>query len=166
MLQIPTYLDSFPLCGSGRLQWIGVRPARGTAIQAVEEALIDPRYALVGDRYARGDGKRAITLVQAEHLPMIAQWLGLDVLDPALLRRNLVVSGVNLIALKGRQFRIGNALLLGTGPCDPCSKMEHTLGAGALQALRGHGGITASVLSGGRIALGDVLLPLARGSDQ
>lgn len=159
-MQIPTYLDQFPISGSGRLEWIGVRPARGSAVQAVSEALIDPRLALIGDRYARGDGKRALTLIQAEHLPLIARWLLLEKLDPAVLRRNLLVSGINLIALKGRQFRIGEAVLLGTGPCDPCSKMEQTLGRGALQAMRGHGGITASVVSGGRIAVGDALLPL------
>jgi MOSC domain-containing protein YiiM len=154
-MSTPNWLEQFPISGTGRLEWIGVRPARGVAVQSVSEALIDVRHALVGDRYARGDGKRAITLIQAEHLPLIARWLDRQSLDPALLRRNLLVSGLNLIGLKGRSFVIGEALLLGTGPCDPCSKMESLLGPGALQAMRGHGGLTASVLRGGRIAVGD-----------
>jgi MOSC domain-containing protein YiiM len=70
------------------------------------------------------------------------------------LRRNLVVSGVNLLALKGRRFLVGEAMLEGTGPCHPCSRMEEALGPGGLNAMRGHGGLNARVLQGGLIRLG------------
>ena len=112
---------------------------------------------LVGDRYAGRSGTRAVTLIQAEHVPVSAALCDLDALDPAVLRRNVVVSGLNLLALRGVRFRLGSALLEGTGPCAPCSKMERALGPGAYNALRGHGGLTARVLDIGYVTTGDPL---------
>ena len=77
--------------------------------------------------------------------------------EPALLRRNVVVRGISLIALKGRRFRIGTAVFEGTGPCDPCSRMEEALGPGGLNAMRGHGGLTACVIEAGRFRVGDAV---------
>jgi len=110
---------------------------------------------LIGDRFAGGSGKRGITLIQAEHLPVIAALAGKSELRPALLRRNLMVSGIPVLALKGCRFRIGEVVCEGTGPCDPCSRMEDALGVGGYNAMRGHGGVTARVLSGGWIRIGD-----------
>ena len=77
------------------------------------------------------------------------------VIDPGLLRRNVVVSGINLLALKDRTFRIGDAVLEMTGHCHPCSRMETNLGPGGYNAMRGHGGITARVIEPGTISTGD-----------
>ena len=74
------------------------------------------------------------------------------------LRRNVVVSGIPLIALKGRRFRIGDVLLEGTDPCDPCSRMEAALGAGGYNAMRGMGGLCARILEGGSLRLGDAVI--------
>lgn len=109
------------------------------------------------DRYGGSSGGRGITLIQAEHLPVIAALAGLDAVEPAVLRRNLVVSGIPLIALKGRRFRIGELLCEGTGPCDPCSRMELALGAGGYNAMRGHGGLCARILHGGTLRIGDAV---------
>jgi MOSC domain-containing protein YiiM len=142
---------------AGRADFIGVRPARGQAMQAVDAVQAVAGRGLVGDRYAGGSGKRGVTLVQAEHLPVIAALAGLDAVDPTTLRRNLVVAGIPLLALKGRVFRVGDVLLEGTGPCDPCSKMEAALGEGGYNAMRGHGGLCARIVEGGVIRLGDTV---------
>ena len=104
-------------------------------------------------------GKRQVTLIQAEHLSVIAALAGLETVTPEHLRRNVVVSGLALLALKDRRFRIGDVLLEGTGECHPCSRMEEAFGPGGYNAVRGHGGITARVLEGGLIEVGGLLVP-------
>ncbi len=147
-------LDTAPQVG--RLEWIGLSPGRRQPIQTVEEVLVEVGTGLRGDRHAQsGRGKRQVTLIQAEHLPVIAAICGREEVRPEQLRRNLVVSGLNLRALKKRHFRVGSVVLEGTGPCDPCSLMEENLGPGGYNAMRGHGGITARVLEAGTIRLQD-----------
>ena len=125
----------------------------------VDEATLDARQGLIGDHYSsRTGGARHVTLIQAEHLSAIAAHLGLDMATPEQLRRNIVVSGLNLLALKGRRFNLGEALLEATGECHPCSRMEEILGAGGYNAVRGHGGITARVIAGGVVRLGDAMV--------
>ena len=85
----------------------------------------------------------------------------LAAVSPAILRRNVVVSGLPVIALKGRRFRIGTAVFEGTGDCDPCSRMEAALGPGGYNAMRQHGGLCARVIASGSFALGDAVEPLA-----
>ena len=141
---------------TGRLEWIGLRPAHRAPMQVVESVPVEAGRGLIGDRYADSPGtKRQVTLIQAEHLPVIATLTGHAQLSPERLRRNLVVSGINLLALKDRRFRIGAVLLEGTGLCHPCSRMEEVLGTGGYNAMRGHGGITARVLAGGMLRVAD-----------
>ena len=145
---------------AGQVHWIGLRPARDVPMRAVDSAEAVAGKGLRGDRYGSGSGKRGITLIQAEHLPAIATLAGLDAVEPATLRRNLVVSGLPLIALKGRRFRIGDVLCEGTAPCDPCSRMELALGVGGYNAMRGHGGLCARILEGGTLRVGDAVVAL------
>ena len=56
------------------------------------------------------------------------------------------------MALKDVTFRLGGAVLKGTGPCHPCSRMEQVLGTGGYNAMRGHGGLTAIVLEDGDVS--------------
>ncbi|MEM6357228.1 MAG: MOSC domain-containing protein [Pseudomonadota bacterium] len=143
---------------AGRVTWIGVRPARHAEVRALDAAAVN-EGGLEGDHRSR-PGKRAITLIQAEHLAVIAALLGRNAVAPELLRRNIVVGGINLLGLRNRRFRIGSAVLEGSGLCAPCSRMETALGHGGYTAVRGHGGITASVVLAGQVALGDSVAPI------
>lgn len=139
----------------GELKWIGIRPERKAPMIDLHSAEAVAGRGLVGDRYSSKNGKRQVTLIQGEHLIAIASLLGRAPVSPELLRRNLVVTGINLIALKDKQFRVGDALLEYTGLCHPCSAMEATFGAGGYNAVRGHGGITARIIESGFMVLGD-----------
>jgi MOSC domain-containing protein YiiM len=146
---------------AGKLEWIGLRPAHRAPVQVVASVRAEAGQGLIGDRHAESPGtKRQVTLIQAEHLPVIAALTGHAAIPPEWLRRNLVVSGINLLALKDRRFRIGAVLLEGTGLCHPCSRMEEALGAGGYNAMRGHGGITARVIESGIIYVGDRAISL------
>ncbi|MCL4831049.1 MAG: MOSC domain-containing protein [Caldilineaceae bacterium] len=148
-------LNSLPQ--TGEVLWIGLRPGHRQPVEAVEGAEALPGSGLVGDRFrGRGDeSQRQVTLIQAEHLAAVGSFLGGPPIDPARLRRNIVVSGLNLLALKDKRFRMGEAVLEYTGNCHPCSRMEESLGPGGYNAMRGHGGITARVVEGGLIRVGD-----------
>lgn len=140
----------------GRVDWIGLRATRRARLVAVATARID-ESGLDGD-HARA-GKRAVTLIQAEHLPVIAALLGRDTVRPEDLRRNIVISGLNLAALRKRDCRLGDTVLHVEGPCPPCSRMEETFGPGGYSAIRGHGGWYARVLSPGTVSIGDTATP-------
>ncbi len=152
-------MDVFPR--SGVVEWIGVRPGRGEPMRKQAALSAYPRGGITGDRYDGESGKRHVTLIQAEHLEAVASFLGLDApVDPNLVRRNIVVRGINLLTLKGRRFQVGRAVLEHTGSCHPCLNMEAALGEGGYNAMRQHGGITARVVTGGMIKRGDAVIAL------
>lgn len=152
-------VDTLPQVGE--VVWIGLRPAHREAVQVVEGAEAQPGIGLVGDRFRGGpESPRQVTLIQAEHLAAVGSMLGRGSVDPALCRRNVVVSGLNLLALKDKRFRLGDAVLEYSGLCHPCSRMEEALGPGGYNAMRGHGGVIARVVEGGLIRVGDRVLAL------
>ena len=150
---------------SGQLELIVLRPERNAPTRCCDEVMALVGQGLEGDRSAEGPGggKRQVTLIQSEHLPVISALMGRAVtVNAQLLRRNLVVAGINLLAARALfkdqplLLRIGADVVLEiTGPCEPCSKMEAALGPGAYNAMRGHGGVTARVLAGGLLRAGD-----------
>jgi MOSC domain-containing protein YiiM len=157
--------STFPHAGT--LQAIYLRPARRVQAVSPQVAQAIAGRGLEGDRSSHSaafGGKRQVTLLQAEHLSAVAAFLRREAIDPALLRRNLLVAGLNLHAAKAlfadqplRLFVGAEAVLEITGPCEPCSRMEETFGPGAYNALRGHGGMTARVLVGGALRVGDAV---------
>jgi len=137
----------------GRVEQIGTRPVRHGAIVGRTEWDLTDREQDHGNK----TGKRAVTLIQAEHVAAIAALSGaeLDALD---LRRNLIVSGVNLESLRQHgRFAVGDVVLEGTVECDPCNQMEDLLGPGGLAAMMGMGGICARIVTPGVVRVGDVV---------
>ena len=157
MQSIKSLTQQFPR--SGKLTWIGLRPARKQAMIHVNEAVADPNQGLIGDRYNGRSGKRQVTLFQQEHLAVIAGLMSKQV-SADMLRRNLLVSGINLLALKGQYFSIGEVIFRVTGFCHPCSQMEVVLGVGGYNAMRGHGGLTAQIITSGCININDSVVAL------
>ena len=164
MKTLPDLFGQFPQ--PGRVEWIGVRPQDGGRPVAVADVRAIAGVGLQGDHYGGGArGKRHVTLIQQEHLAVVAKLLALRdgivvpvPIDPSIVRRNIVISGLNLLALRSHRFRLGDALLEFTEPCHPCSQMEAALGRGGYNAMRGHGGICARLIDGGLIRIGDTLV--------
>jgi len=145
----------------GCIEAIVVRGAPRERARLVDETTALAGIGLADDRLGRrGEAElstRQLTLIQREHLPLIAAFARRGPIDPVDLRRNLVVSGINLLTLKKARVRVGEALIEIVGPCAPCSRMEEVIGPGGYAAMRGHGGMTARILEGGRIAVGDTV---------
>lgn len=144
----------------GTVRWVGLRPARHATMEIVAEMVLEPLSGVIGDHYSGRGGARQVSLIGEENLAAIGAFMGGGAADPQLLRRNIVVCGVNLLALKGRQFSLGGAVLAYSGDCHPCSRMETLLGPGGYNAVRGQGGILARVISGGIVRIGDSLTRL------
>jgi MOSC domain-containing protein YiiM len=154
----------------GRLNGIFLRPSGRSEVQQVIKAMVISERGLEGDHSSlRPQGRRGVTrqvtLIQFEHLPVIAALAGLKQVDAALLRRNLLISGLNLLAARTLFsdqpliLKLGDKVILEvTGPCQPCSRMEEVLGTGGYNAMRGHGGLTARVLVGGMLHVDDKVI--------
>ncbi|VAW65985.1 hypothetical protein MNBD_GAMMA10-2835 [hydrothermal vent metagenome] len=140
----------------GQLEWIGIRTRKRSPLTELQDVAV-VKAGLRGDHYAGRSGNRSVTLIQYEHVLAFPALMHRDRVSYSDLRRNLVISGINLLALKDREFQIGTAVLKMTGLCHPCARMEQIFGEGAYNALRGHGGINARVVEPGEIKLMDKL---------
>lgn len=150
MQPLPTYArrridDAAPM---GVIEAIQVRPARRAPMLALEAWDLTERL----DR-ARSE-KRALTLIQHEHLEVVASLLGAPVSFEET-RRNISVRRFNLEAARGRALQLGSAIVEITGRCHPCGRMEETLGPGGFTAMFGHGGFTARIVTPGVLRVGD-----------
>jgi MOSC domain-containing protein YiiM len=149
----------------GRVEAIVVRAHSRDPARSVEATTAIAGVGLADDRLGvRGEPElttRQVTLIQAEHLAVIAQLARVPRVDPLGLRRNLVIAGINLLALKNAKLQVGAAVLELVGPCQPCSRMEEAIGPGGYAAMRGHGGMTARVIGDGAIRVGDAVRVVA-----
>jgi MOSC domain-containing protein YiiM len=122
---------------------------------------------LAGDRYALGGGtwaqypdlEKQVTLIDRDDVAAVAAETSSE-LTPGDTRRNIVTTGIDLPALVGQWFRVGDALLFGMKRCPPCTHLERLTGVRLVKAMAYRGGINAAVVAGGPIAEGSLVRPV------
>jgi hypothetical protein len=152
----------------GTVEGLAVAPAAEAPMQLLEVAQARAGRGFDGDRYAAGAGTftpRAgrrpgydLTLIAAEVLDEMAA--AGHVLDFAGTRRNVLTRGIDVNALVGRRFRIGDVLCEGRRLCEPCVHLDRLSGPGVLRPLIHRGGLRADVLTDGEIRLGAPVHPV------
>ncbi|MEY2559319.1 MAG: hypothetical protein QOE34_2744 [Verrucomicrobiota bacterium] len=128
-----------------------------------------PRIDCVAGHGIRGDRfydfqenyKGQITFFSVEVFEKLAENIGLTNKSPGVLRRNVIVSGVDLHELIGEEFSIQGVRLHGSGHCKPCYWMDQAFAPGTEDFLKENGGLRAKILTDGAIAVGDAQLVLA-----
>ena len=144
---------------AGRVEAIAIAPAAEAAIELVEEATADAGRGLAGDRYHEGAGTftnphstgHELTLVEAEVLEELGY-------TAETTRRNIVTRGIDLNALVGKRFTVGEVECVGRRLCEPCAHLQR-LSPGTLRPLVHRGGLRADVLAGGTVRVGDAVSP-------
>jgi len=125
---------------------------------------------LEGDRYAKGNGTFShhpqrpdgeLTLIQKEHIDAFVAATGLAFTTQDT-RRNIVTLGIDLNALIGRDFKVGEVLIRGLRLCEPCNDLAKQTSPEVLRGLVHKGGLRAQILSSGEIRVGDALVELVK----
>ncbi len=150
----------------GRLLSIYIGGRKGAALQRVEDVQALPGSGLAGDRYflqqgtfsKPGSPDREVTLIEMEAIEAVAQECQIT-LEPGQARRNLVTRGVPLNHLVGREFSIGEVVLLGLRLCEPCGHLEALTVKGIKDGLCHRGGLRAQIIRGGVVRTGDFIRP-------
>jgi MOSC domain-containing protein YiiM len=149
---------------SGTLREIWRTPTAAAPMERVASATLVVGTGLDGDRYALGGGtwaqypqlEKQLTLIDADEVAAVARETG-SALLPGETRRNLVTTGIELPALVGGWFAVGDTLLFGAKRCPPCTHLERLTGIRLIKAMVHRGGINAAVFAGGPIREGDVV---------
>jgi MOSC domain-containing protein YiiM len=152
----------------GVLTEIWLTSEAAAPMRRVPSARLVTGRGLEGDRYALGGGtwaqypdlEKQLTLIDAADVAAVATEVGVP-LTPGDTRRNLVTAGIDLPALVGRWFAVGDALLFGAKRCPPCTHLERLTGARLVKAMVHRGGINAAVFSGAPVAEGAVVRPVS-----
>ncbi|MGY1609313.1 MOSC domain-containing protein [Geodermatophilus sp. SYSU D00700] len=138
-----------------------VPPQDGDRVTRVE---VRAGHGIVGDRYAGRPAHRdaAVTVLAAESVEALAEELGSGPLDPLLARRNVVLRGAEVEALRGEVFSLdcgeGVVVLRGGRPANPCAWLDTVLVPGAHRGMRGRGGVRCAPLTDGVLRLGAAVL--------
>ena len=137
------------------MEAIHVHADRAEPMLAVPDAVLEAGVGILGDRYAGlGIAGSHITFIAAEGIEAMVERTGIP-LDARETRRNVLTRGVDVNALVGRRFRVGEAVCYGVKPCNPCNHLEELTRPGVRSGLSGQGGLRADVLEGGTIRPGD-----------
>jgi MOSC domain-containing protein YiiM len=127
------------------------------AAEALQQARVHANYGLEEDWRSHRDRSGQLTLIEAEALEDVARHLGHSI-PPGASRRQIMVRGLVLNEMIGRHLRLGPVLVYVEAPCDPCRRMETTVGPGAQAAMENRGGVRCRVLEGGELRIGDRVL--------
>jgi hypothetical protein len=142
--------------------FVGQAPeaARDHAMQSVAQVECVAGSGLLGDRYFdhKDNYKGQITFFSADVFDGVRREVGNQACPPWAMRRNVMLSGIDLNALIGKQFTIGTVRFFGTEECAPCRWMDRAIGAGAREYLKGQGGLRARILSSGLLSQGPASL--------
>jgi len=147
----------------GRLVGIYTATEGGQPMDSRDQVHAIAGVGLEGDRYAtktgqfsdRDGGGREVTLIARE---AVAAANTADVtIGEGETRRNLVTEGVDLEALIGKQFAVGDVVLLGVRDCPPCAYLEQLTGQAVRRGLRNRGGLRADIVRAGTLRVGDVI---------
>jgi MOSC domain-containing protein YiiM len=143
---------------SGRVEAIFLSPEHRALPEPVDRVNARAGRGLEGNRYYWADGAappgRAITLIASEAVEAVASEGDVSV-EPAATRRNVLTSGIDVNALVGKRFRIGNVECEGVELCEPCSTLESMTQPGVIKAFVHRCGLNADILSDGEISVGD-----------
>jgi MOSC domain-containing protein YiiM len=165
----PAASGLIPVGGAaGRLDEIWAAPTAAALMSRRPSGRLVTGVGLAGDRYALGGGtwadwpggQKQLTLIDADDVAAVARETG-SPLTPADTRRNLVTSGVDLPALVGGWFAVGETVLFAAKRCPPCTHLERLTGVRLVKAMAQRGGINAAVVVGGPIREGDAVRPLS-----
>jgi MOSC domain-containing protein YiiM len=154
---------------AGAVEAIHLARSAGEPMRPVDSIRVEAGIGLEGDRYASGlghfsaDGRvsRDVTFVEREAIDAL-NFEHQIALGAAETRRNLTTAGVNLNALVGRRFYVGDVLCLGTRRCNPCQYLADLTGKPLLRPLIGRGGLRGDLLADGVIRVGDLIMPAPR----
>ena len=141
---------------AGRVEGIFVTPERGTLPAPVERVRALAGRGLEGNRYLFEEAEpgKALTLIAAEALERLEAEQGIA-LSAAASRRNVLTRGVDVNALVGRRFTIGEVECVGVELCEPCSHLESLTVPGVITGLVHQAGLNADIVNDGEIAVGD-----------
>jgi MOSC domain-containing protein YiiM len=129
--------------------------------EPVERVQAHAGKGLVGNRYYFDDGApagNALTLIAAEQIEAFTSETGIP-LTAAESRRNVLTRGIDLNALVGRRFRVGQVECVGVELCEPCDHLQEMTRPGVLRGMVHRAGLNADILTDGEIAVGDPVQP-------
>ncbi|MDQ3512624.1 MAG: MOSC domain-containing protein [Chloroflexota bacterium] len=157
---------------TGTITGIFVSPEAGAPMHALDRVEAIAGQGLAGDRYQHGDGFMSdrrgggleLTLVEEEALTSLSAENGVEI-TAADSRRNLATRGVDLAALVGRQFRIGEVACQGVRLCEPCVRIEQLIGKPFVRPMVHRAGLRADILSSGIVRVGDTVVVLPEDGD-
>jgi MOSC domain-containing protein YiiM len=146
---------------TGRVEGIYIAAEHGKLPEPVGSARALAGRGLEGNRYffdGNAPSGAALTLIAAEAVEALDREHGISI-EPNESRRNVVTRGIDVNALVGKRFRVGEVECQGIALCEPCADLQAmTKQPGIIKGLTHRGGLNADILSDGHISVGDAVV--------